>query len=178
MPMNCILSVDSYGIVTVSSDDPDDTFKGFLSADKKTIVGTNTDAESYNLMIIQITEPTFTPGLVPAGTYSSHFLDVGGNSTPLWVHSLFTVLNSGISSYSDWVSSNTSITAPTWDYYINIISPSGTVRSSLNDSYHGQMSSDGMFTVGTQTNFLFNDGDPILFYSLNIDMRTNGVVTP
>jgi hypothetical protein len=38
-----------------------------------------------------------------------------------------------------------------WDDYISIISPSGTVRTSLNNSYHGQMSGDGMFIVGTQT---------------------------
>jgi hypothetical protein len=187
MPMGVNLLVNSDGIVTTGGDDPDPTFKGFLSADKKTIVSTSTATDtdgngnpvySYQLMIIQITEPTFTLGPVPAGTYSGHFLGLGGNMTPFWVHSLFTVSNSGRNSFSDWVSSNTSIAAPAGDDYISIISPSGTVKRALNDTFHGQMSSDGMFIVGTQTREYF-DGDNLLgFYSFGIDIRTNGAVTP
>jgi hypothetical protein len=195
MPMGGNLLVDSDGIITLGGDNPDPSFKGFLSADKNTIVGTSTTAEtdgngnpildgeghqvySYQLMIIQFTEPTFTLGPVPAGIYSGHFLGLGGNSTPFWVHSLFTVSNSGRSSFSDWVSSNTSIAAPAGDDYISIISPSGTVKRALNDTYHGQISSDGMFIVGTQMRAYFDGNDLFGFYSFGIDMRTNGAVTP
>jgi hypothetical protein len=135
---------------------------------------------SYQLMIIQFTDPTFTLGSVPAGTYSGHFLGLGGNNSPLWVHSLFTVDNLGMGVFDpvEWVSSNPSVTAPTRDYYISIINPSGTVRTSLNDSYHGQISGDGMFIVGTQMHVFLDDDGLSAFYSLGIDIRTNGVITP
>ena len=186
-----ILDTDT-GVVT---DGSSEDFKGFLSDDKKTIVATTTDT-NYQLVIIQITgdcadngNPTspwpFTPGPIPAGTYSNHSLGIQGTgASDFWVHSLFTVDNMGkiffdptVTNY--WVSSNPLVTAPTRDDYISIISPSGTVKTSLNDSYHGQMSGDGMFIVGTRTSPYWdsNSGDYLYFYSLGIDIRTNGIAT-
>jgi|GEM_PF-4504532 len=199
MDAGAIAVSPSSGVVTALGDDI-----GFLSADKKTIVGTLTMLPSdwAVMMIIQVTgdcdddgNPTsagpFTLGPIPAGTYSGHFLGVQDDvASDFWVHYLFSVDSLGkiLFDPSDpnyWVSSNPSlVTAPTGDDYIYIMSPYGTVRSSLNNSYHGQISSDGMFIVGTRTNPYWDStansgaGGYLYFYSLGIDIRTNGVAAP
>ena len=181
-PMITLILDPDTGIVTDGSS-ADLGFKGFLSADKKTIVATIKDTDDanpphdeYNLIIIQITEPTFTIGPIPAGTYAGNVLGLGGSmGTPLWIRSLFTVDSLGSSSVIDWASSNALVTAARpGDHYIIFVNPSGTVKKTSDDTYYGQMSGDGMFIVGTQSNGLFNGGEMKLFYSLGIDIRTNG----
>jgi hypothetical protein len=58
------MSVDGNGVVTISAGVGMDNFQGFLSDDKKTIVGTVTETgkTNYRLMIFQVTGQTYTAG--------------------------------------------------------------------------------------------------------------------
>jgi hypothetical protein len=145
-------SVDSSGTVTIT----ENGFQGFLSADKKTIVGVGTDIKSsstyYNLSIIQITGQTYTAGLLPAGISAAHMLAIGNTApAPFWLHFTSTVASGGVVTLSDWVSSNSGITNPGTTNH-GSISASGTVTITEKPTYHGQHSHDGKFTVATQTN--------------------------
>ncbi len=190
--LDSIMLVDSDGIVTIGGNNPDDSFKGFLSADKKTIVGTSITAEvdgdgnpildgegnqayTYQLTIIQITGQPYTIGPFPAGTYSSHFLGVESEGLfGLWGRSLFTVYSPGFAYFTDWVSSTTSIISPVLDI-LNISDSLGTVGEVTGEgSYHGQMSHDGNFTVFTQS---IETGNDDTVYSLGVNILTNGVIT-
>jgi len=152
------ISVDSNGVVTVSGTDMA-TFQGFLSDDKKTIVGTQTQTTSsgtvypnYMLVIFQITGQTYTAGLLPAGTSAAHMLAVGNHApAPFWLHFTSTVASGGVMTLSDWVSSNSGITNPDTTNH-GSISASGTVTITGMPTYHGQVSDDGKFIVATQTN--------------------------
>ncbi|KIE18236.1 hypothetical protein DS62_12535, partial [Smithella sp. SC_K08D17] len=152
------LSVDSAGVVTMSGTGADDvekaTCKGFLSADKKTIVVVyHDDPESegagseYSLKIIQITGQTYTAGPLPAGTSSAHMLGTGAAN--FWVHYINTVSSGGVMNFSQWVASN-GMTAPEGTL-TGSLDASGTLTVAGNPTYHGQVSHDGTFTVGTQT---------------------------
>jgi uncharacterized repeat protein (TIGR02543 family) len=141
------ISVSGDGVVTFSNDT---AFSGFLSADKKTIVGTDTpNTGVHSLMIIQVTGQTYTAGYLPVGTMVGHMLAVGSSPAPFWVHFTITVASGGVITDSDWVASNSGITGNgTTDH--GSISASGTVTIAGSD-FHGQMSDDGKFMVGTQT---------------------------
>jgi hypothetical protein len=142
------LSVNGNGTVTMSGGGMT-SFNGFLSDDKKTIVGTYTDSTShYQLMIMQITGQIYSAGAIPAGTSVVHFLASGASA--FWVHATYTTDNTGGITFSNWVSSNTGVVAPTTPY-TGALSSSGVVTITGNPSYHGQMSNDGKFMVGTQT---------------------------
>jgi hypothetical protein len=142
------ISVDSRGVVTMSPDMG--TYQGFLSADKKTIVGTFTeDGTQYRLMIIQVTGTEFTVGPLPAGVSFAHMLGCG-TSFAGWVHFTNTVAPGGEMSFSDWADSFGG-SAPVGPYTGNITTTSGTLTITGNPTYHGQISHDGKFTVGTQT---------------------------
>jgi hypothetical protein len=187
------LLVDSNGNVTTGGNNPDTSFKGFLSADKETMVGTTITTEvdgdgnpildgegnqaySYQMMIFQITGQPYTIGPFPAGTYSSHFLGVeSAGLFNLWARSLFTVYSPGFAYFTDWVSSNTSATSPLLD--ILLINDSlGTVSAVTRDeSYNGQMSHDGNFAVFIQS---IGIDETSTIYSLGINILTNGVVMP
>ena len=144
-----IISVNSSGTVTI---DTLPGYKGFLSADKKTIVGTFTETDAgrtyYQLMIIQISGQTYAASDL-VGTWSSHMLAVG--TANFWAHGPLTVASGGGVTGSPWVDSfggTTSAPAVTAS-----ISSSGTVT--LTDpsfQFHGTMSYDKKFTVVTQTN--------------------------
>lgn len=145
------LSVASDGTVTMSSAN----YVGFLSDDKKTIVGTYTNDNGggnvqYRLMIVQITGQTYTAGPLPAESSVAHMLAGGVAPAPFWVHDTITIASGGGMTFSDWVSSNPVITAPS-AAYTGSISATGTVSIAGNSSYHGQASHDGKFTVGIQT---------------------------
>ncbi len=145
------LSVASDGTVTMSSVN----YVGFLSDDKKTIVGTYTNDNGggnvqYRLMIVQITGQTYTAGPLPAESSVAHMLAGGVAPAPFWVHDTITIASGGGMTFSDWVSSNPVVTAP-GTAYTGSISASGTVSIAGNSSYHGQASHDGKFTVGIQT---------------------------
>jgi uncharacterized repeat protein (TIGR02543 family) len=147
------MSLDSNGVVTMSGTDMA-IFQGFLSDDKKTIVGTQTSSgtghTNYGLMIIQVTGQTYTAGLLPAGISAAHMLAVGSTPAPFWLHFTSTVASGGVMSFSDWESSNSGVTAP-GTTYTGHISSSGTLTIDEISSYHGQVSDDGKFTVATQT---------------------------
>jgi hypothetical protein len=131
----------------------EDSFQGFLSSDKKTIVGTSAESVSggtrYALMIIQITGQTYTAGPLPVGISAAHMLAVGASPAPFWVHFTATVASGGVITDSDWVSSYSGMTNPGTTEH-GSISASGTVTIAGSD-FHGQVSDDSKFIVATQT---------------------------
>jgi fibronectin type 3 domain-containing protein len=142
-------SVDGGGTVTI---DTIPLFKGFLSADKKTIVGTSTETNAgntyYHLMIFQISGQTYSASDL-VGTSSHHLLGVGNAN--FWLHYTTTGAVGGVVTFSDWLVSNGNTTA---NAPVNVsITSSGTVTVAENPSYHGTMSFDKKFTVATQTTF-------------------------
>jgi hypothetical protein len=146
------MSVDGNGVVTMSAGGGMDNFQGFLSADKKTIVGTVTETgkTNYKLMIIQVTGTgEFTPGPLAAGMKFSHMLGCG-SSFAGWVHDTITVVPGGGMSFSDWADSFGG-SAPSTTYTGNITDTSGTLTITGNPTFHGQISHDKKFSVGTQT---------------------------
>jgi inhibitor of cysteine peptidase len=146
------MSLDSNGVVTMSGTDMA-TYQGFLSDDKKTIVGTQTSSSgtytNYSLMIIQVTGKTYPAGPLPAGIAVGHMLGVA-TDVAFWVHNTTTVAAGGSITFSDWVSSNSGVTAP-GTTFTGYITSSGAYYLTGNPAYHGQVSDDGKFTVGTQT---------------------------
>jgi hypothetical protein len=151
------MSVDSNGAVTMTGGVGGmDSFNGFLSDDKKTIAGTYTDENgNYNLMIIQITGQTYTPGYLPAGTYNVDNISEFYNGTPISgevnAFTFYAILSSdgnGNTPYSNVVSNWSLIT--TWSGGIPLIDATGAIGSS-GGTFHGQMSNDGKFIVATCT---------------------------
>ena len=169
------LSVDSSGNVTQSGDT---NFNGFLSADKKTIVATDTtNGSDYNLFIIQITGQTYNAGPLIAGTWTQHFVsevdftnspdyDSPANPNAFWVDETQTVTSGGAYAYSNATSSLSGFT-PSSGGTASITS-SGTVTTSENSTYNGQMSYDGTFCVGTATTV---DGDGNNWYQLIVNTQ-------
>jgi hypothetical protein len=148
-----VISVDSSGIVTLSSAD---SFKGFLSDDKKTIVATQTDADgtSYILIIIQITGQTYTAGPAPDSISNVHMMAGGTTPAPLSADWTATTFSGTMFASNYWVS-NTAFPAPVPSS--PSVDTNGVVTIS-GDTYHGQISDDGSFTVGTKT--LYNGTTP------------------
>ena len=146
------ISVDGSGVVTMSAGVGMDNFQGFLSDDKKTIVGTVTETgkTNYRLMIFQITGRTYTAGTFPAGSSVAHTLATSDSYGAFWLHYTSTVDSSGVMNFSDWVSSNSGVTAPTSTMTGRYIDASGTVTIDGNPTYHGQVSDDKTFVVGTR----------------------------
>jgi hypothetical protein len=68
LPSGLSMSVSSVGYVTISGYP---TFQGFLSDDRKTIVGTLTTGTSYQLIIIQVIGQKFLPSAPPLEEASS-----------------------------------------------------------------------------------------------------------
>ena len=151
------LSVDSSGNVTQSGDT---NFHGFLSADKKTIVVTDTTSGSdYNLFIIQIAGQTYTAGPLPAGTYPQHVVaevdftnspDYVSNPYAFWAAETQTVTSGGTYTYSNATWSRSSSLTPSSGGTGSITS-SGILTTLENSTYNGQISYDGTFCVGTAT---------------------------
>jgi hypothetical protein len=165
----CTIEVDTMGVVTLTGLSCDmGTFSGFLSSDKKTIVGTRTElsADTYQLFIFQITGQTYTAGTFPAGTAVAHTLGCG--AAAFWIHYTNTIDSNGVMTFSDWVASNPAITAPA-ETYTGYIDALGTVTINGNPTFHGQVSHDRTFTVGTQTGGVGNN-----LYMLNVSTK----VTP
>jgi hypothetical protein len=131
------------------------TFQGFLSDDRKTMVGTWTDSwttpspgTDYRLMIAQITGQTYNAGFLPDSVSASHSL--GADSLGAgWIHSNIIVYGSGSITFEGWVTSFGG-SAPV-DAHTGNINSSGTVTITEDLSFHGQMSHDGKFIVATQT---------------------------
>ncbi len=143
------ISVDGTGTVTI---DTLPLFKGFLSADKKTIVGafTETDAGGtwYQLMVIQISGQTYAAADL-VGTSSGHMLGVGNAN--FWARYTATGAIGGGITFSSYVDSFGVTTTPA--AVTASVTSSGTVTlSDPSFQFHGTMSDDKKFTVITQTN--------------------------
>ncbi|PKN38980.1 MAG: hypothetical protein CVU62_01920 [Deltaproteobacteria bacterium HGW-Deltaproteobacteria-2] len=156
------MSVNGSGIVEMSG--MDDSFEGFLSADKKTIVGTITESggTEYHMMIIQITDGQSSSTSQIAGTSFIHTLATGADD--FWSHQSMSITSGGVMTFNpDYVTSGSG-SGPSGTETISIGS-SGTATlagSALyQTTFHGQLSYDGKFLVGTQT----TDTD---VYSLNV----------
>jgi hypothetical protein len=167
------LSLDTAnGIVTMNEDMS--TFKGLLSADKKTIVGTYTDGSDYKMMIIQITGKAYTAGTLPAATWNAHGLVVGnGGSAPLWIRYLATVNSSGTVSLSSVESNQSGISLVLPDSY-----PGGTLSAegeitftSDTSGFHGQVSDDETFMVATQTPYTDDASNEYHSLTIYTDIR-------
>jgi len=74
------MSVDVNGVVTMSGTGMA-SYQGFLSDDKKTIVGTYTNGTTYRLMILQMTGKTYSAGPLPESTWKSSILAKSTNSS-------------------------------------------------------------------------------------------------
>ncbi len=173
------LSVDSNGVVTLtgSGNGNDASYNGFLSADKKTIVGTETelDGVTFDLIITQITGQTYTAGYLPAGTWTQHFIaDVDFTNSPdymntpdaFWVAQTQTMTSSGVYTYSNATSSMSGYTPDSGG--TASITSSGTVTTTEISKYNGQMSNDGTFCVGTATKV---DSDSNNWYFLIVNTQ-------
>jgi hypothetical protein len=147
-----------------------ESFEGFLSDDKKTIVGTFTDNISdpaavdigqndYHLIVFQMDDQTYIADALP-GTYVAHLLGIGSQFG--WSYFTNTVASGGGMTFSDFHTSNGSFTIPATTS--GSIGASGVVTIAGISSYHGQMSYDGKFIVGTRT---LSDG----VYSLQVDTK-------
>ena len=140
-------SVDGTGNVTI---DTLPGFKGFLSADKKTIVGTSTETDGpntfYSLLLFQISGQTYAASDL-VGTANGHQLGVGSEN--FWAHGPFTVAGGGAFTGSPWVDSSGGTSAISGTASIT---SSGTVTlSDPSLQFHGTMSFDKKFIVDTHT---------------------------
>jgi fibronectin type 3 domain-containing protein len=141
------LSVDGTGTVTI---DTLPGFKGFLSADKRTIVGTSTETDAgntyYHLMIFQIAGQTYAAADL-VGSWSGHQLGVG--SANFWTYGPLTVVSGGGFTGSPWVDSSGGTSAISGTASVT---SSGTVTlSDPSQQFHGTMSFDKKFIVDTHT---------------------------
>ena len=143
-----IISVDSNGVVTMTGTGMA-TYNGFLSADKKTIVGTVTEGTEYHMLIIQIIDGQSSATSNIAGTSYGHMLAAGADPAPFWLHRTLSITGGIISFHLSWVSSNSAVTRPTGTQIISIGS-SGTATI-IGSDFNGQLSYDGKFMVGTET---------------------------
>ena len=144
--VGAIISVDSDGFVTMSDNT---TWKGFLSADKRTIVGTVTEGTEYHMVIIQIIDGQSSYYSQIVGISYGHMLATGiADPAPFWVQHTIGITG-GVISFESWVSSNSAVTAPAGTQTISIGS-SGTATLTGSD-FNGQLSYDGKFIVGTET---------------------------
>ena len=156
------------GVVTLTGEDMG-TYQGFLSNDKKTIVGTYTDDSGqgdvrYRLMIIQFTGKIYTAGPIPDGIRSNHLLSCGAAN--FWVHQT-NVTASGSTSFRDWVSSFIGANPPPGALHLRL-DITGKITMTEDNTFHGQASHDGTFTVSTMTN-----NKDVGVYGLQISMGGN-----
>jgi len=147
--MSMTFMLDSNGGVSLSGVANMVNFKGFLSADNMTIVGTATNAEGvYSIWIFQLNTGAFDSTSL-GGTTFNHILTAGTDPAPFWAHQTININSEDVMSFSDWVSSNVSLTGPTDTPTISINS-TGTATINGSD-FHGQWSADGKLMIGTQT---------------------------
>ena len=154
------------GVVTLTGEDMG-TYQGFLSNDKKTIVGTYTDDSGqgdirYRLMIIQFTGKVYPAGPIPDGIRTNHMLSCGAAN--FWVHQT-SVTASGSTSFRDWVSSFIGANPPPGALHLTL-DTTGKIAMAEDNTFHGQASHDGTFTVSTMTN-----NKDVGVYGLQISMQ-------
>lgn len=166
------ISVSSAGVVTFSDDT---AFSGFLSADKRTIVGTETQSGTYSLMIIQITNDQSSSTSGAVGTWYNHMLTVGsGTDVPFWAHQSIDITSAGVMTFADWVASSAATGPDSGTTYTLSVGSLGTAtitQSVGSTDFHGQVSYDGTFMIGTQT---FGTGA----YSLMAVTKASSTIIP
>ncbi|MGA2782503.1 MAG: hypothetical protein ABSF13_11395 [Smithella sp.] len=140
------ISVDSSGVVSMSDNT---TWKGFLSADKRTIVGTVTEGTEYHMRIIQIIDGQSSNYMRIVGASPGYMLATTGTTdpAPFWAYQLIGITG-GVMSSLDWVCSNSAVTPPGTKTIS--VSSSGAVTSTDSD-FNGQLSYDAKFMVATET---------------------------
>jgi len=140
------ISVDSSGIVSMSDNG---TWKGFLSADKRTIIGTVTEGtDEYHMMIIQLIDGQSSSYMRIVGGYYGYMLATGAAyPAPFWAYQLID-LSGGVMSSWIWECSNAAVTPPGTKTIS--VSSSGAVTSTDSD-FNGQLSYDQKFMIGTET---------------------------
>lgn len=160
-----ILSVDANGIISMSDADMS-TYRGFMSSDKKTIVGTFTEeGDTYQLMVVQITDgQTGNATSDVAGTWYDHMLGVGTSPAAFWAHQTVAINSAGVMTYSNWVCDSALMSGPD-DATTIAIGSTGTATI-LGTDFHGQLSYNGQFLVGTQTAASDNN----ISYLLNVSI--------
>ena len=152
-------SVDGNGIVTVNAGaDIGENFNGFLSADKRTIVGVVTEDsvdDYYHLYVIQITNDQSSSTSGAVGTWYNHMLTVGsGTDVPFWAHQSIDITSAGVMTFADWLASSAATGPDSGTTYTLSVGSSGTAtitQSVGSTDFHGQVSYDGTFMIGTQT---------------------------
>ncbi|MDI6742560.1 MAG: carboxypeptidase regulatory-like domain-containing protein [Smithella sp.] len=148
------ITVSSDGVVTL---DTHDTFKGFLSDDKKTVVATETVGDSYVLWVIQITNDGKVYNLDMLDPSIAHvhiFAGSATNAAPLPAYWMTTTFNGTMVS-----NNNINFSAP--DPSNPSVDASGVVAipgDANHGDTHGQLSHDEKFIVGTKT--LYKDSSP------------------
>lgn len=139
------ISVDSSGVVSMSDNM---TWKGFLSADKRTIIGTVTEGtDEYHMMIIQLIDGQSSSYIHIVGGYYGYMLATGIAPAPFWAYQLID-LSGGVMSSWIWECSNATVNPPGTKTIS--VSSSGAVTSTDSD-FHGQLSYDEKFMIGTET---------------------------
>jgi hypothetical protein len=125
------------------------TWKGFLSADKRTIVGTVTEGTEYHMRIIQIIDGQSSNYMRIVGASPGYMLATTGTTdpAPFWAYQLIGITG-GVMSSLDWVCSNSAVTPPGTKTIS--VSSSGAVTSTDSD-FNGQLSYDAKFMVATET---------------------------
>jgi hypothetical protein len=148
--VGAIMSVDADGIVSISGTDMS-TFRGFLSENKKTIVGTFTrDSSSYGLMVFQITNGQSSSISQAQGVSWNHILGVG--SIDFWAHHSMSINSAGVITFdSNWEDNSALLDPPSDSPTLSISSSGAATMSGDHATFHGQLSYDGKFLVATQS---------------------------
>jgi len=145
-----IISVSNDGVVTMTGTGIAQ-YHGFLSDDKRTIVGTFTKGTEYSIMIIQIINGEcnncHTSNI--AGASYGHVLATGVDPAPFWVEQTI-IINGGVMTFQDWWSSRPLLVTKPTETRIISISSSKTATITGSD-FNGQLSYDEKFMVGTET---------------------------
>ncbi len=180
-----VFAVAADGVVTIvdalgarASD-----FEGFLSVDKKTMVGTYTDINGdYQLMVVQVTDGQAVANMT--GSSYNHLLGVGEDS--FWAHHDINVSRFETSFLPDILELTFALDVMlSYNWNLSLaytpvqklalvgvkklnIAPDGqaTITNPETDAivFHGQLAFDGTFMIGTETMDL-TEGT---FYTLNV----------
>ena len=138
-----VISVNSDGIVTVSSDP---SLYGFITNDKKVFFTVNTaDVGKYNFMVGQLTGQTYTQSDL-AGTYN--FSSIRNTLTPSWSYGSLSIDATGTLTYLTYTDS---VGGATPGASSRVLSASGVITSPTDTTFHAQLSYNKDLFVRTNT---------------------------
>lgn len=140
-------SITPEGIVT---DSLDADYKGFLTPDKKILIGTATNqiepgVTNYDLMILTISGGSFAQADL-AGNWNFHTFGAGASSE--WSYGTLTIDASGTGTHSGYNSSAGYPTPPSSSFSIT---SNGEITTPANSSWHGTISSGKDLICATAT---------------------------